>query len=117
MLAFLLGVVALLLLLFAGSAFVKADPKQVARVLRWVGGGWREYAQGGAGAGTRPADGGKMTEREAYQILGLQPGASPEEINRAHRSLIKAGIAKVVDHILCLVYALREIRSAALVGV
>jgi hypothetical protein len=42
--------------------------------LRWVGGGWREYAQGGAGAGTRPADGGKMTEREAYQILGLQPG-------------------------------------------
>ena len=37
--AFLLGVVALLLLLFAGSAFVKADPKQVARVLRWIGGG------------------------------------------------------------------------------
>src|SRR5215469_7550197 len=88
--AFLLGVVALLLLLFAGSAFVKADPKQVARLLRWVGGGgWRECAQGGAGAGARPADGGKMTEREAYQILGLQPGASPEEINRAHRSLIK----------------------------
>jgi hypothetical protein len=37
--AFLLGVVALILLLFAGSAFVKADPKQVARVLRWIGGG------------------------------------------------------------------------------
>src|SRR5262249_23382839 len=37
--AFLLGVVALLLLLFAVSAFVKADPKQVARVLRWIGGG------------------------------------------------------------------------------
>jgi hypothetical protein len=203
--AFLLGVVALLLLLFAGSAFVKADPKQVARVLRWIGGGtalllagfllfrgaiafaiplgafglsllgwasfwpapfgsrtqrsagqasrvrtaflemeldhdtgrmngrvlagnyqgasletleratlikllseidddsrdllaayldrrepsWREYAQGDAGAGARPADSGKMTEREAYQILGLQPGASPEEISRAHRSLIK----------------------------
>jgi DnaJ-domain-containing protein 1 len=89
MLAFLLGVVALLLSLFAGSAFAKADPKKVARLLRWVGGGWREYAQGGAGAGARPADGGKMTEREAYQILGLQPGARPEEINRAHRSLIK----------------------------
>jgi DnaJ domain len=202
--AFLLGVVALLLLLFAGSAFVKADPKQVARVLRWIGGGalllagfllfrgaiavaiplgafglsllgwasfwpapfgsrtqrstgqasrvrtvflemeldhdtgrmngrvlagnyqgasletldratlikllseidddsrdllaayldrrepgWREYAQGDAGASARPADAGKMTEREAYQILGLQPGASPEEISRAHRSLIK----------------------------
>ena len=202
--AFLLGVLALLLLVFAVSAFVKADPKQVARVLRWIGGGaalllagfllfrgaiaaaiplgafglsllgwasfwpatfgartqrsagqasrvrtaflemeldhdtgrmnghvlagnyqgaslealdratlikllneidddsrdllgayldrrepgWREYAQG-AGAGARPADGSKMTEREAYQILGLQPGASPEEISRAHRSLIK----------------------------
>jgi len=203
--AFLLGVLALLLLLFAVSAFVKADPKQVARVLRWIGGGaalllagfllfrgaiafaiplgafglsllgwasfwpapfgsrtqrsagqasrvrtaflemeldhdtgsmngqvlagnyqgasletldratlikllseidddsrdllaayldrrepgWREYAQGGTGAGPRPADTGKMTEREAYQILGLDPGASPEEISRAHRSLIK----------------------------
>jgi hypothetical protein len=203
--AFLLGVVALLLLLFAGSTFVKADPKQVARVLRWIGGGtalllagfllfrgaiafaiplgafglsllgwasfwpapfgsrtqrsagqtsrvrtaflemeldhdtgrmngqvvagnyqgasldtldratliqllseidddsrdllaayldrreprWREEARRDAGADARPADGGKMTEREAYQILGLQPGASPEEISRAHRSLIK----------------------------
>ena len=203
--AFLLGVVALLLLLWAASAFIKAEPKEVARVLRWIGGGaalllagfllfrgaiafaiplgafglsllgwtsfwptpfggrtqrstgqvsrvrtaflemelnhdsakmngrvlagshqgasldaldratlmrllsevdadsrdllaayldrrepgWREYAQGDAGAGARPADGGKMTEREAYQILGLQPGTSPEEISRAHRSLIK----------------------------
>ena len=203
--AFLLGVVALLLLLFAVSAFVKADPKQVARVVRWIGGGaslllagfllfrgaigvaiplgffglsllgwasfwpasfgsrtqrttgqasrvrttflemeldhdtgrmngqvlagnyqgasletldratlikllgeidndsrdllavyldrrepgWREYAHGDAGAGAQSADSGKMTEREAYQILGLQTGASSEEISRAHRSLIK----------------------------
>jgi hypothetical protein len=36
--AFLLGVVALLLLLWAASAFTKADPKEVARVLRWIGG-------------------------------------------------------------------------------
>jgi hypothetical protein len=34
----LLGVVALLLLLWAASAFINADPKQVARVLRWIGG-------------------------------------------------------------------------------
>jgi hypothetical protein len=202
---FLLGVVALLLLLWAASAFIKADPKQVARALRWIGGGaavllagfllfrgaiavaiplgafglsllgwtsfwpaffgartqrsagqtsrvrtaflemeldhdtgrmhgrvlagshqgasldaldratlmkllgeidddsrdllaayldrrepnWREHAQREAGAGGRPAGGGKMTEEEAYQILGLQPGASTEEISRAHRSLIK----------------------------
>ena len=202
---FLLGVVALLLLLWAASAFIKADPKQVARALRWIGGGaavllagfllfrgaiavaiplgafglsllgwtsfwpaffgartqrsagqtsrvrtaflemeldhdtgrmhgrvlagshqgasldaldratlmkllgeidddsrdllaayldrrepdWREHAQRDAGASARPAAGGKMTEEEAYQILGLQPGASTEEISRAHRSLIK----------------------------
>jgi hypothetical protein len=35
----LLGVVALLLLLWATSAFIKADRKEVARVLRWIGGG------------------------------------------------------------------------------
>jgi DnaJ-domain-containing protein 1 len=204
---FLLGVVALLLLLWAASAFIKADPKQVALVLRWIGGGvalllaglllfrgqigiaiplgafglgllgwtsfwpapfgartqrstgqmsrvqtaflemelnhdtgrmygrvlagsyqgalldaldraalmkllgevdddsrdllaayldrrepgWREHAQyhAGMGSGTRPTSAGKMTEEEAYQILGLQRGASTEEISRAHRSLIK----------------------------
>ena len=203
--AFLLGVVALLLLLWAASAFIKADPKEVARVLRWIGGaaalllagfllfrgqigiaiplgafgfgllgwtsfwpapfgsrtqrstgqasrvqtaflemeldhdtgrmsgrvlagsyqgasldaldqsalmkllgevdddsrdllaayldrrepGWREHAQHHAGSGTRPTSSGKMTEEEAYQILGLQRGASTEAIRRAHRSLIK----------------------------
>jgi DnaJ domain len=203
--AFLLGVVALLLLLWAASAFIKADPKEVTRVLRWIGGiaalllaafllfrgligvaiplgafglgllgwtsfwpaafgartqkstgqvsrvrtaflemeldhdtgrmhghvlagshqgaslealdratlmkllseidddsrdllaayldrrepGWREHAQREAGAGARPTGAGKMTEEEAYQILGLQTGACTEEISRAHRSLIK----------------------------
>jgi len=30
-----------------------------------------------------------MTKEEAYQVLGLKPGASAEEIGRAHRSLMK----------------------------
>ena len=49
---------------------------------------WREHAQRDAGAGTRSAGAGKITEEEAYQILGIQPGATTEEISRAHRSLI-----------------------------
>jgi len=207
MAAFLFGVVALLLLLGAISAFTKTDPKQVARLLRWIGGiaalalagfllfrgaiaiaipigafglgllgwtafwpasftartqrstgqvshvrtaflemeldhdtgamrgrvlagsyegasldsldraalmkllsevdndsrdllaayldrmapGWREQAQQDAagGSGPRSAGGGKMSEEEAHQILGLRPGASNEEISRAHRALIK----------------------------
>jgi hypothetical protein len=53
--------------------------------------GWREHAQhdAAAGGGARAASGGKMTEEEAYQILGLQPGASTDDISRSHRSLMK----------------------------
>ena len=51
---------------------------------------WRENAQGNAAGGqSRPAAGGKMTEEEAYKILGLQPGAGRDEIGRAHRALMK----------------------------
>lgn len=53
--------------------------------------GWRAHAQydAAAGSGRRAAGNGKMTEEEAYQILGVEPGASAEEISRAHRSLMK----------------------------
>jgi hypothetical protein len=51
---------------------------------------WREDADDDAAAGRRgPAPSGKMTEQEAYQILGLQPGASADDVTRAHRGLIK----------------------------
>ena len=51
---------------------------------------WREDAQGDFASGQSGASSsGKMTEQEAYQILGLKPGASAEEIGRAHRSLMK----------------------------
>ena len=51
---------------------------------------WREDAQAGAAAGEGgAARSGKMTEEEAYQILGLEPGAGAEEIGRAHRILMK----------------------------
>jgi hypothetical protein len=52
--------------------------------------GWREHAQDDAAAGRDGTPrGGPMTEQEAYQILGLEPGASAEEIGRAHRTLMK----------------------------
>jgi len=51
---------------------------------------WREHAQAdGAGGQRRAPTGGKMTAEEAYQILGLQPGASRDDIGRAHRALMK----------------------------
>ncbi|HEX5507430.1 MAG TPA: DnaJ domain-containing protein [Pseudolabrys sp.] len=50
---------------------------------------WREYAQDDAAARRRPASTGKMTEQEAYQILGLQPGASANDITVSHRTLMK----------------------------
>ena len=49
---------------------------------------WREHAQGDTAAPPSGAS-GKMTEKEAYQILGLEPGASAEAIGNAHRALMK----------------------------
>jgi DnaJ-domain-containing protein 1 len=51
--------------------------------------GWREHADAGATAGLGATGGGPVTQEEAYQVLGLQPGASDEEIGRAHRTLMK----------------------------
>jgi hypothetical protein len=50
---------------------------------------WRDHVQ--AGSDTRPGSwsSGKMTDEEAHQILGLQPGAGAEDISRAHRTLMK----------------------------
>jgi hypothetical protein len=51
--------------------------------------GWSEDAQGHAAAGRAHAGSAKMTEQEAYQILGVEPGATAEAITRAHRTLMK----------------------------
>ncbi len=51
--------------------------------------GWSEHAQGDAAAGRSAASSGKMSEQEAYQILGVEAGASADAIARAHRALMK----------------------------
>jgi hypothetical protein len=54
--------------------------------------GWREYfaEQYGAGeAGENPSTPADAVA-EAYEVLGLKPGASDEEIRAAHRDLMKA---------------------------
>jgi hypothetical protein len=50
---------------------------------------WSEYAQGDAVAGRPAASSGKMSDQEAYQILGLEAGAGADDISRAHRALMK----------------------------
>ena len=52
----------------------------------------REYAQRDAGPGrgfAGPPGSTKMTEQEAYQVLGIEPGANAQAIAHAHRTLMK----------------------------
>jgi hypothetical protein len=52
--------------------------------------GWREDVEGDAAAGPRrTTDAGPMTDQQAYEILGLPPGAGQPEIRAAHRRLMK----------------------------
>ncbi len=52
--------------------------------------GWRQNAHADTDPGPRAqARSGAMTEQEAYQILGLEPGAGADDIRRAHRALMK----------------------------
>jgi hypothetical protein len=50
--------------------------------------GWRGAVNGDADARGRGGS-GKMTEDEAYEVLGLAKGASEDDISRAHRALMK----------------------------
>jgi len=51
---------------------------------------WRQHSEADSDARQRgPAGSGPMTKQEAYQILGLEPGAAPQQIREAHRRLMK----------------------------
>lgn len=70
------------------------DDAQSAAVLevyldRHAGLDWREQVQAAHRATDSGKESGTMGSMEAYQILGLQPGASREEIQAAYRRLIQ----------------------------
>ena len=50
---------------------------------------WRDGAQGEGAASSPGGASAKMTMGEAYEILGLEPGAGEEEIVAAHRRMMK----------------------------
>lgn len=71
-----------------------ADPQSSAVLEAYLdrsrGPEWRDAAAGadtGTGSASR-SQGSQMTREEAYRLLGLEPGASDEEIKRAHRRLM-----------------------------
>jgi hypothetical protein len=72
---------------------IAADADSITLLESWLDAnraGWREYFEqtaGGASETTAPADGD--ADAEAYAILGLQPGATANEIRSAHRELMK----------------------------
>jgi hypothetical protein len=58
-------------------------PALLATLLRW-----RPRARSGSGSGASDAGDGRMTAAEALKILGLEEGASADQVREAHRRLM-----------------------------
>jgi hypothetical protein len=98
----LVGLVVFLVLVLVGR-FSNANPSRATRLLRGARRSFAAYFDRGQARGRADAQrntaagrerggiasGGEMTKEEAYQILGLQPGAGADDIARAHRSFMK----------------------------
>ena len=75
---------------------IEGDPDSVSLLESWLDAnraGWREYfeeqARGDGGAQPAGASASANPVVEAYAVLGLEPGATDEEIRAAHRELMK----------------------------
>lgn len=69
------------------------DPDSLSLLESWLDAnrrGWREYFAQTASGDAPPAEPSVDSLAEAYEVLGLQPGATDEEIRAAHRELMKA---------------------------
>jgi hypothetical protein len=72
----------------AGAADPETARLQEAYLDRRLGADWRSKANERTSSSQRPRSSSAMTRDEAYRVLGLQPGASEEEIRAAHRRLM-----------------------------
>lgn len=76
-----------LLLRECGAADNQSAALLEAYLDRMIGEDWRERAS--ASQSSQPSSAGTMTREQAYEILGLEPGASTDAIRAAHRRLMK----------------------------
>lgn len=79
--------------LLALGTELESDAESIQLIETYLDGrfsGWRDDAQSDrrTGQGSAPAS-GPMTEQEAYQVLGLESGATAAEIRKAHRRLMQ----------------------------
>ncbi len=70
---------------------VQSDPQSAQVLEAWLDRTWPDWrGRGGAGPDhDGPPAGGAITRDEAWEILGLAPGATPDEIKAAHRRLMR----------------------------
>jgi hypothetical protein len=75
-------------------AEVASDPDSLALLETWLDknrAGWREYFAGqdtGGGSAGGASEEAVDPDLEAYEVLGLKPGATADEIREAHRKLM-----------------------------
>jgi hypothetical protein len=67
---------------------VQADPQSVQVLEAWLDRSFPDWREAGAPP-PPPPSGAAMTRAEAWEVLGLKPGAPPDEIREAHRRLMR----------------------------
>ncbi len=66
-----------------------SDPRSAQLIEAWLDRSHPSWREDMARAEGEPGAGGIMTREEAFEILGLKPGSSADDIRRAHRDLMK----------------------------